>query len=138
MQFIAVVKTIHIIYASEFKGYSTYLLTTVSYNQLLFAPNVTFNCLYLNINNVPIKVNHLHICNETCPTAIKRSFLSIFSFTFRDLLSLCSWKHHRRVGEIWKNTSHSNKNFMKLSIISYTKKCYYSHVFLRSTWLSLH
>lgn len=43
---------------------------------------MTFNCPYLNINNVPIKVNHLHVGNETSSTAIKRDFLMIFLSLF--------------------------------------------------------
>lgn len=33
---------------------------------------VTFNCPYLNINNVPIKVNHRHAGNEMCSASINR------------------------------------------------------------------
>lgn len=36
-----------------------------------------FNCPYLNINNVSIKVNHLRHGNETCLTTIKRYFQPI-------------------------------------------------------------
>lgn len=40
---------------------------------------MTFNCPYLNINNVPIKVNHLHVGNETSSTAIKKGIFCPFS-----------------------------------------------------------
>lgn len=70
--------------ASSFRGRDTGALTqrrAVGYNWPALVSTMTFNGHYLNINNVPVKVNDLHCGNETQSTAIKRYFLgfSVFS-----------------------------------------------------------
>lgn len=69
---------------------------------------MTFNCPYLNINNVPIKVNHLHVGNETSSTAIKKGFLMIFSFESCSTTTAC----RGIVGENSQGEIQQQKTFM--------------------------
>lgn len=106
-------------------------------NWLVLVSAMTFNCPYLNINNVPVKVNHLHVGNGTCSTAIKKVFSVLFPLFSEMTIMRPIWSHYGlenttegREGDT-NNTSDSNKNLMKLkSVTSYKKRVYYIHVFL--------